>query len=68
MTPHSFGILALALLLLGPAPAVAENGGCAQAKSMVADVQAMYERAGYHAIDNYNGNAQASFWGEKILR
>jgi GNAT superfamily N-acetyltransferase len=31
-------------------------------------VQAMYERAGYHAIENYNGNTQASFWGEKILR
>jgi GNAT superfamily N-acetyltransferase len=30
--------------------------------------QAMYERAGYHPIDNYNGNPQASFWGEKILR
>jgi GNAT superfamily N-acetyltransferase len=30
--------------------------------------QAMYERAGYHAIDNYNGNRQASWWGEKILR
>jgi GNAT superfamily N-acetyltransferase len=31
-------------------------------------VRAMYERAGYHPIDNYNGNRQASFWGEKILR
>ena len=30
--------------------------------------QAMYERAGYHPIGNYNGNPQASFWGEKILR
>ena len=30
--------------------------------------QAMYERAGYHPIENYNGNPQASFWGEKILR
>ena len=30
--------------------------------------RAMYERAGYHPIGNYNGNAQASFWGEKILR
>ena len=30
--------------------------------------QAMYERAGYHPIENYNGNQQASFWGEKILR
>jgi len=30
--------------------------------------QAMYERAGYHAIDNYNGNSMAAFWGEKILR
>ncbi len=30
--------------------------------------QAMYERAGYHPIGNYNANAQASFWGEKILR
>ena len=30
--------------------------------------RAMYERAGYHAIENYNGNQQASFWGEKILR
>jgi GNAT superfamily N-acetyltransferase len=30
--------------------------------------RAMYERAGYHPIDNYNGNRQASFWGEKILR
>ena len=31
-------------------------------------VRAMYERAGYHPIENYNGNAQATFWGEKILR
>jgi GNAT superfamily N-acetyltransferase len=30
--------------------------------------QAMYERAGYHPIENYNGNGYASFWGEKILR
>jgi len=30
--------------------------------------QAMYERAGYHPIDNYNGNSMAAFWGEKILR
>ena len=30
--------------------------------------QAMYERAGYHPIGNYNDNSQASFWGEKILR
>ena len=30
--------------------------------------QAMYERAGYHPIENYNGNSMASFWGEKILR
>jgi len=30
--------------------------------------QAMYERAGYRPIGNYNHNAQASFWGEKILR
>ena len=30
--------------------------------------QSMYERAGYHPIGNYNGNRQASFWGEKILR
>ena len=31
-------------------------------------VRAMYERAGYHPIENYNGNSMASFWGEKILR
>jgi GNAT superfamily N-acetyltransferase len=30
--------------------------------------RAMYERAGYHPIENYNGNSMASFWGEKILR
>jgi len=30
--------------------------------------QAMYQRAGYHPIENYNGNSMASFWGEKILR
>jgi GNAT superfamily N-acetyltransferase len=30
--------------------------------------QAMYERAGYHPIGNYNGNRLASWWGEKILR
>ena len=30
--------------------------------------QALYERSGYHPIDIYNGNRQASFWGEKILR
>jgi GNAT superfamily N-acetyltransferase len=30
--------------------------------------QAMYERSGYHAIDDYNGNPQAAFWREKVLR
>ena len=30
--------------------------------------QAMYERSGYHPIENYNGNPQAAFWGEKVLR
>jgi GNAT superfamily N-acetyltransferase len=30
--------------------------------------QAMYQRAGYHPIESYNGNSMASFWGEKILR
>jgi GNAT superfamily N-acetyltransferase len=30
--------------------------------------RAMYERAGYHPIEDYNGNSMASFWGEKILR
>jgi len=30
--------------------------------------QAMYERAGYHPIGEYNSNSQASYWGEKILR
>jgi len=33
-----------------------------------AQAQAMYERAGYHPIENYNANPQASFWGEKLLR
>jgi GNAT superfamily N-acetyltransferase len=32
------------------------------------EAQAMYERSGYHPIENYNGNPQASFWGEKVLR
>jgi GNAT superfamily N-acetyltransferase len=32
------------------------------------EARAMYERAGYHAVDDYNGNPQASFWGEKVLR
>lgn len=30
--------------------------------------QAMYERAGYRPIEDYNDNSQASYWGEKILR
>jgi GNAT superfamily N-acetyltransferase len=29
--------------------------------------QAMYERAGYRAIGNFNANPFASFWGEKAL-
>jgi GNAT superfamily N-acetyltransferase len=29
--------------------------------------QAMYERAGYAAIGNFNANPFASFWGEKVL-
>lgn len=29
--------------------------------------QAMYERAGYAPIGNFNANPFASFWGEKIL-
>jgi GNAT superfamily N-acetyltransferase len=32
------------------------------------EARAMYERAGYHAVDDYNGNPQATFWGEKVLR
>jgi GNAT superfamily N-acetyltransferase len=32
------------------------------------EARAMYERAGYHAVNDYNGNPQASFWGEKVLR
>jgi GNAT superfamily N-acetyltransferase len=31
-------------------------------------VQAMFEAAGYHRIEDYNGNPQAAFWGEKALR
>jgi GNAT superfamily N-acetyltransferase len=29
--------------------------------------QGMYERAGYRAIENFNANPFASFWGEKAL-
>jgi GNAT superfamily N-acetyltransferase len=29
--------------------------------------QAMYERAGYLSVPDYNGNPYASFWGEKRL-
>jgi GNAT superfamily N-acetyltransferase len=29
--------------------------------------QRMYERAGYVAVPDYNGNPYASFWGEKRL-
>jgi GNAT superfamily N-acetyltransferase len=29
--------------------------------------QAMYERAGYASVPDYNGNPYASFWGEKRL-
>ena len=29
--------------------------------------QRMYERAGYVAVPDYNGNPYASFWGEKAL-
>jgi GNAT superfamily N-acetyltransferase len=28
---------------------------------------ALYGRAGYRAIADYNGNSYASFWGEKVL-
>ena len=28
---------------------------------------ALYGRAGYRAIPDYNGNSYASFWGEKVL-
>jgi GNAT superfamily N-acetyltransferase len=28
---------------------------------------ALYGRAGYRAIPDYNGNGYASFWGEKVL-
>jgi hypothetical protein len=28
---------------------------------------AMYRRAGYREIPDYNGNSYASFWGEKEL-
>jgi GNAT superfamily N-acetyltransferase len=27
----------------------------------------MYERAGYAAVPDYNGNPYAAFWGEKVL-
>jgi GNAT superfamily N-acetyltransferase len=30
-------------------------------------VQRMFERAGYEAVPDYNGNPYASFWGEKRL-
>lgn len=29
--------------------------------------RALYERAGYRAVPDYNGNSAASFWGEKDL-
>ena len=29
--------------------------------------RALYGRAGYRAIPDYNGNSYASFWGEKVL-
>jgi hypothetical protein len=28
---------------------------------------ALYRSAGYRDIADYNGNAYASFWGEKVL-
>jgi hypothetical protein len=28
---------------------------------------AMYRRAGYRDIPDYNGNSYAAFWGEKVL-
>jgi GNAT superfamily N-acetyltransferase len=31
------------------------------------EAQAMYERAGYVAVPDYNDNPYASFWGEKRL-
>jgi GNAT superfamily N-acetyltransferase len=33
-----------------------------------AGARRMYERAGYAAIPDYNGNPYAAFWGEKRLR
>ena len=32
------------------------------------EAQGMYERAGYRAIENFNANPFASFWGEKRLQ
>jgi GNAT superfamily N-acetyltransferase len=32
------------------------------------EAQAMYERAGYRPIGNFNNNPFASFWGEKALQ
>jgi GNAT superfamily N-acetyltransferase len=29
--------------------------------------RALYESAGYRAIDDYNGNPLAAYWGEKVL-
>ena len=31
------------------------------------EAQAMYQRAGYAPVPDYNGNPYASFWGEKAL-
>jgi GNAT superfamily N-acetyltransferase len=30
--------------------------------------RALFERAGYRPVEDYNGNRQAAFWGEKVLR
>jgi GNAT superfamily N-acetyltransferase len=30
--------------------------------------RALFEGAGYHPVEDYNGNPQAAFWGEKVLR
>ena len=31
------------------------------------DLRGFYERAGYAAIPDYNGNGYATFWGEKAI-
>jgi GNAT superfamily N-acetyltransferase len=62
----------LARVLLGALEDAARDLGYTTARldtgPQQAYAQALYEASGYRAIDNFNANPVASYWGEKDLR